>query len=529
MAFAVPADIPADTKAAISKGGVQVTIFGDLRFRGTWLKNTQDFSNEGRAPRDASAAAKTITGALGPNNMFYNGFLNNNIVRQTIISSGATERSLFESRIRLGFDIAANANTTGRILLEAGANNTMDNMPWGASNAGIATRGASGNNGLVPGDSKGNEMRILEAWLQHKGSGLFGVPAYFKIGHMPIRVGNGIFYSHTRFNDDAIVMGIEPIKGFNADFAYVKNAENNIMLDDDADTYSLMLNYHIAKNSKIGADVSYFRQQNGGPLLQPALLAGNTVTPNTDLWNIGINAKTDLGINGLERAIDGAYQTGKMQNIPFGVGGLAEQQVDLEGWAMTFDASYKFDPVKISLGFGYGSGQDDDIVPGKEMKNKTFQTSLESIPHYTFVYEYFTPNAANMTWGGLANTMYLRLKAEADITKELYADLSVYYLRAVKNNANTNPYGWAGKDAAIALTRAGLANLNNDSKDIGIEIDANIKYKIDKNLTYYIEGGYLFAGDFWKNVTGPVNNGGIWDWAKVDDAYAVRSGFQLTF
>jgi hypothetical protein len=38
---------------------------------------------------------------------------------------------------------------------------------------------------------------------------------------------------------------------------------------------------------------------------------------------------------------------------------------------------------------------------------------------------------------------------------------------------------------------------------------------------YFIEGGYLFAGDFYKNVTGANVN--------PDDVYAVRHGVELTF
>lgn len=709
MAFAVPADIPADTKAAVAKGGVQVTIFGDLRFRGTIYKNTNDFSNNIRtnagaawanspvytfATNNAAYAPYNFATVGGANNTYMaytlpgttanqpvpaawtvaygaplaaglwstwggavnqagtgftivpayaggtyvngayvnlqNGYpstapigvLNNVLYVPTYRTAGGalaqggraiqtnvgvSDRAYFESRVRIGFDIAANANTTGRILLEAGSSNQNDNMPWGS------TGSASGNNRLVAGDSKANEMRVLEAWLQHKGSGLFGVPAYFKIGHMPIRVANGLFYSHTRFNDDAIVLGIEPIKGFNADFAYIKNAENNASYDDDQDTYSLMLNYQIAKNSKIGADVSYVHAQNGGaahaalPSAFGNAVSGFVASPlstylaDTNLWNFGINGKTDFGVSGLEVKLDAAFQTGKIKDrglttywantgvpefmttatgqntYPFlstsNVSGYNTSDgygdVKLSGWAMTFDASYKFKPVKIIAGFGYGSGEDQNIAPAdprtpwikSHMKNRTFQTTLEAIPHYTFVYEYFTPNAANTANGGLQNTWYLKLGAAADITKDLYADMTIYYLRAVKNDPYTNPYGFMGKDMALmagastgynilagvpfvntaagqlayqqtAAFRDAAGNpMSNSNKHIGVEIDANVKYKIDKNLTYYIEGGYLFAGNFWRNVTGVTvdPSTGMASWAKVDDAYAVRSGFQLTF
>jgi hypothetical protein len=41
--FAVPQTIPADTKAAVAKGGVQVTIFGDLVPR-TFYKKPVEFT-----------------------------------------------------------------------------------------------------------------------------------------------------------------------------------------------------------------------------------------------------------------------------------------------------------------------------------------------------------------------------------------------------------------------------------------------------------------------------------------------------
>ncbi len=670
------------------QGGVQVTIFGDLRFRGTIYKNTVDFNSDVKtaagptgimnspdhiyfinnpgylpynfmtpgifglntpyipyflpaiAPLNQPAPAAMVTAyGLPAATAMYGTFpatsggiylltsmpgggmflspvptLNNVLFRPTsdLLGSGSfinpnvgsSERAVFESRIRLGFDIAANANTTGRILLEAGANNTNDNMPWGSNGS------AAGNNNLVAGDAKANDMRVLEAWLQHKGAGLFGVPAYFKIGHMPIRVANGLFYSHTRFNDDAIVLGIEPVKGFNADFAYIKNAENNGGYEDDQDTYSLMLNYQIAKNSKIGADVSYVHSQNAGSRhvnnqnigYSPWTIVTNpnaTYGVDFNFWNFGINGKTDFGVTSLELGLDVAFQTGKVKDRGitawWAANGVPESMttpggtstyptapgfsyptaymgygdVKLSGWAMTLDASYQFKPVKVMFGFAYGSGEDQNVAPADprtpwikaHMKNRTFQTSLESIPHYTFVYEYFTPNAANTANGGLQNTWYLKLGAAADITKDLYADMTVYYLRAVKNDPYTNPYGFAGKDMQLmAGTSTGYNFVNlvpvidtmaganqwaqtaafrdaagrpmaNSNKNIGVEIDANVKYKIDKNLTYYIEGGYLFAGNFWRNVTGvqvdPAT--GIASWAKVDDAYAVRSGFQLTF
>jgi hypothetical protein len=64
-----------------------------------------------------------------------------------------------------------------------------------------------------------------------------------------------LFYSHTRFNDDAICWH-EPVKGSTQTLRKIKNAENHNAMRTIRIPIPLQ-NYQIAKNSKIGADVSY--------------------------------------------------------------------------------------------------------------------------------------------------------------------------------------------------------------------------------------------------------------------------------
>ena len=54
------------------------------------------------------------------------------------------------------------------------------------------------------GNGKRGTMAVLEAWIQHKFN--IGVPAGIKVGHMPLALGNGLFFNHTKFGDDAIVL-----------------------------------------------------------------------------------------------------------------------------------------------------------------------------------------------------------------------------------------------------------------------------------------------------------------------------------
>jgi predicted porin len=51
--------------------------------------------------------------------------------------------------------------------------------------------------------------------------------------------------------------------------------------------------------------------------------------------------------------------------------------------------------------------------------------------------------------------------------------------------------------------------------DIGFEIDGSMTYALAKNLKYWVEGGWLFADDYY----------GVGS----DDAVALRHGIELTF
>ncbi|MCK7471043.1 MAG: hypothetical protein MZU95_09820 [Desulfomicrobium escambiense] len=90
-------------------------------------------------------------------------------------------------------------NTSGRIHRESAHNNSdslsQDLYTWG-SNTSFAT------GEYKAGNQKATSLNILEAWIQHKGSGLFGIPAGLKAGHMPVIQGTGLFYDHRKFGDD---------------------------------------------------------------------------------------------------------------------------------------------------------------------------------------------------------------------------------------------------------------------------------------------------------------------------------------
>jgi hypothetical protein len=439
-AFAVHADIPSETTATVAKGTTQITVGGEIRVRGEIRKNTGDFDND----------VKTD-------------------------SNGRGEGANWDQRVRLSIQADVSKNTTGLVQLESGDSNTADNVTWGKPDN--AAKG-----GYPFGNSKKGDLRILQAWIQHSGSGLLGIPAGFKVGHMPLKLGYGLFFDHTKFGDDALYLFATPSKGLELGLGSAKFGEGNNWNADDNDAYFALVSYAVNKDTNVGADVTYVNRQN-----HTAVAGEENI--DTHFWNFGLRGNTTIAGLGLKAGLE--FQAGKDHD------GGADNKY--RGYAFLLGADYKLAPVTLSAAFAYGSGDDD----ATDNKTKLFVTSLGADQHFTYVYEYSTVNAAGQLSGGIANTMYAKIGANADVMKDLNLDLAAYWLRAVKK---------------VPVVLYGATATKGDSKNIGIEFDAKATYKLDRNLTYWVEGGYLFAGAFFDTAT-----------TKSDNAYALRHGIMLSF
>ncbi len=526
--FAIHAEIPSETQAVVGAGITQITIGGEVRVRGDWRNNVYDFNKDAVSNGDAS---------------------------------------FYDERVRLSVEAKVTPNTTGFIQLETASASTAQGRPdydyWGSTQAPnqVGTRGT-----VQVGNNKEGDMAILQAWILHQGSGLLGVPALIKIGHMPITIGTGLFYDHSYQGDDAILLGVDPIKGLHIIAAYADQyqsgtpatntgtttltgasnptigvANNSVAQsvgnNNNIQSYVLLVNYDPNKDDHIGLDVTYFNDTNNGlsglsanglgfnslsPNNAGSIVAPGTFSASGDIhfWNVGLNGKTNIAGFGLYAEFD--QQFGTLNNNGgtsiTNQGGMATlQNLDFRGRAAKAGANYTVDPVKLGIEWAYGSG--DQKSTDKDID--TFVTSQGQTQHFTYVYDYRTVNAAGNIQGGLQNTWYLKGSANADITKSLAAELSFYYLRAVNN-------------AAIST---GVFYTAGTSKSIGEEVDARINYKIDRNLTYFVEGGYLFAGNFWKGANLKAQEAGelsvaqatVYSNRNPDDAWVVRHGIQLSF
>jgi len=462
LSYAAPAEIPADTTAVIAKGKTQITLGGELRFRGFYGSNI-DVKDEGY---------------YGTEILTYKDLLTDTSISVSVPKSKNT--SYYDYRVRLNLEAKVTSNTTGYIELESG-DFTKDNVVWGSAVGGA--RGVYNN-----GNTKESNVTIRQAWIQYQGTGLLGVPAGIKVGRQLVKLGYGLFYDHTYFGDDAILLFVQPMKELTLAAFHIKWSEGKNTLNDDATGYGILAAY-AGKGFGLSADIAYVDHQKFGYII---IDAREGFAP-LHLWNIGLRGNVDdIAGTGLNFKADVEFQTGKV-DLPFG------EDLKLRGWAAMAGLDYKFKTIPLSLTLEYAIGSGDK--ESTDNKVESFITALGQEQHYTFVYEYFAPSGCdflNNSRTGLCNTQYVKFGGAYDITKDLKAELYGYWLRA---------------------HRAVSINGHTPDKDLGWEVDAKVTYQIDKGLTYFVEGGYFWPGDAYK----------LPDGRDADNAWAVRHGIQLRF
>ena len=382
-AFAIHAEIPSETQAVVAAGGTQITLSGEVRTRGWYLKN--------------------ITPTRG-------------------IASTASA-AYYDERIRLAVDAKISPNVEGFVQLESNAVQGNTNGP------------ASGNDVYVWGnfDNKPTTLGILQSWIMYSGGGLFGFPSGVKIGHMPLALGQMEFFDHTKFGDDAIVFFMLPTKELEIDLLTIKFAgEGNTTFiptfpiaplnplvgskfsnTDDLDGYVGILTYKVDDKITVGANYTYLNQSDFRFSHQ----------------DLGLSANGMIGPVGFKAAAD----------MQFGKVGALNQK--FRGYAVLVGANMNLDLLNLRASLGYGSG-DNDANDGKD---KQFETYLDAVQHYTLVYDYNVITAAGRTNSGLSNTTYYNLGLDVTPMKDLTASADLYILRA--SEVNTAIAGSDSKNA----------------------------------------------------------------------------------
>ncbi len=542
-----------------SNDGVKLTLGGQLRVRGEIRENTWD-RNDDNADRSAAydARVRILLKAQTSNNTY--GVIELESGQCSDVSTGQTS-NIGGTDVEMILPCAGirGEDSTGTYInvpYYVDVNSDVsDSYTWG--------RAPSGATGIYQeGNSKRGDLRVRQAYIVHQGKAL-GMLTGIKAGHMLLALGEGLFFDHTNYGDDAIVVWSEiPGSSGEISFSMVKLAEGNTRAGafgpninltgsggslnaeaDDANAYVLAVELP-GDAFTVSGDITYLDDQDFTRNLPGTQIpGGNMGTEGLHFWNFGVRGSVNLLDNALMVRGDVEVQTGKAKQNYFPLppdNPLIPTEREYNGYAWLVGADFDLnDMIDLNAEVAYGSGDKcdykvpnipDAICGGVDSgaKYEGFVNTLSGSQHYTYVYEYRVTSAAGATGTGLANTWYINVGGTVEATPDLSFAANFYFLQASKATA----LGGAMNDDGTVFT----------SKDIGTEIDAKIEYQIEKNLVYYIEGGYMFAGDAYDRpeicsaTAGcgsptPVSMGSPIPGANIspDNAYAVRHGLLLSF
>ncbi|GAB4489240.1 MAG: alginate export family protein [Thermodesulfovibrionales bacterium] len=451
-AFAIHAEIPAETQSVVAQGSTQITLGGELRLRG-WYRNNISYS--GQKVHD-----KTVAGGLGVE---------------------TPSQAWYDFRVRLSLEAKVTPNLIGFVMLETegdGFDPTNDKYTFGQGN---------GNSGF--GNAKpASDPDFLQAWILYQGSGLFGFNSGIKVGHMPLALGHKQFFDHTQMGDDALVFFMDPTKDIHIGLLTIKLAETtgNARFDNtnDLDAYVALMTYKY-KTHKFGINYTYINMSDGFAV-PPVGVENHT---GIKLSNVGLHAEGTIGNFGY--AAEGDIQFGH-QDTYVDEDGDKDLKDKYRGWALWLKANYKINTVNLRGMFAYGSGDND----ASDNKIKEFVPFVGSVQNYSFIYEYQhnttaanvsgmnSPAPANGHAAGIANTTVYNLGVDWQAMKDLGLSLDGYIFRASKVGFFEDYTG------------------DSVSKSAGWEVDFKGKYMVAKNLSYQVDFGYFKPGGFYEDVYG---------------------------
>ena len=318
---AVQAKAPADTPV-VAKGDTKITLGGELRMRGWYLDNYR-FNRRGFGTGDLAGTPAV-----------------------------ANSQGWYDTRVRLNIRADVTKNTTGFVQLESAGG-----LPPGARTSSTYIWGIPATINAKP-DAILNFRQI---WIQHKGTGLLGIPAGIKVGHMLMALGEEQFLRHKTFGNDAIELFIDPTKELHIGLITAKFREASVATGpkaDDIDAYFALATYKLDKDNTVGIHYTFINDQ--------------TEATYKDLQNLGLHAKGK---------VEALTYNGEV-NFQFGDTPAAGREYG--GYGVLLGLGYKVDPANIRFQYAYGSG---DPSPGA--KDKEFKTMVDDQAHLFMI----TPHA----------------------------------------------------------------------------------------------------------------------------------------
>ncbi len=420
----------------------------------------------------AFAADVTVSGSL---DIRSRDFMNTKADPSDFTGDNGTTRDTQE-RVRLTVDAKAGNDVKGRISIE----NDWDD--WGRleapqGNGQTTTKDWGGNNGT--GSAKPVSLDVREAWINFN---LPGLPINVNAGHQLLQLGNGWFLRNMKYGDDAWVVA-NVTGGNTAAFADIKVGEGDPGKADDVDAYALLDVLKLNDAVTVGADLSLVKDRKNAIGLAKNPIP-STATPETQIYNLGLNLNGKFGPLGLKAEAD--LQAGKAKDANLvtnpSLGGPSGD-AKFKGNQVVIEGKVAMDPATINFTAGRGTG-----AKLNQNDYSQFVNFMDADPHYSFLYEYKVSTAAGKTHTGFANTTALNVGAMVAAAKGLNVGVDLWYLQAVQ---------------AVALNKAVLSDgaTPATSRKLGAEVDVKVNWQMYDNLSWNWTLGYFKPGEAYDSPT----------------------------
>lgn len=403
-------------------------------------------------------------------------------MRGTSESTGATDanhssNSYYDGTVRLGVKVQTSKAISGYVQLENGSGGLNSYAyTWGEEAGGPTS-------GLFTGGSKHSGLDINQAWINYM-PGNWGV----KVGHMPLALGDKLFFDHSEFGDDAILAYAMPNDSTMLAGIAIKFLEGSklgaALPTGDVDGYVLLGTYKVNDGLKLGAN--YTLVHVGNAVVNSL---NGVYSKAAKLSNLGLNVDGKAGP--VNYGLDGEFQFGHTWNSTNGT-----SLNKAKGMAFLGKANMDVGAANVGALVGWGSG---DSNPN-DSKDKAFISFLSTdVDYYTLVVGDRLTEEGGDAQNGLSNMLIAQVNGSMATTcpisgKPLDLKASVSYMKHNKQVAGA------------------------DGKTMGTELDLAANWHLGNGLIYGVDAGYLFAGNAFSTPGSGHKN-----------AYALRNRLELTF
>lgn len=207
------------------------------------------------------------------------------------------------------------------------------------------------------------------------------------------------------------------------------------------------------------------------------------------LYTLGTDGKANIGSFFVNW--DLIYQGGTIDGANFKESfngwdyndGVANEDFDVNAWLAHVDIGFRVDKMKFTYIFWYASGDDDGSDSDFDAFLAIDIDRTDNICIFKAMYaddDYYTEKDYLLDKGFIMNKLAFDYKASKKLT---FGGAAMYMMTA---------------EDIVYVDEAGEQRKENE---VGVEVDAYLKYMLYDNLEFAINAGYLFGGDamdFWE-------------------------------